>query len=184
MTFVMSFAPVRLSATFVLLCAAATTAAATDADTCRNLYRLTDLQHAIEPGIPVAATDTLPAHCRVRGVVNRAIRFEVTLPEAWNGRLMFEAVGGSAGVIGDTTSLLDRGFAQASTDTGHEIDEGNDFVKQPEALLDYAYRGVHLATQASKRVIARYYGRDIDPRLPEGLFQRRSGGDARSGSVS
>ena len=131
-------------------------------DACRDLYRMADLSHAIEPGISVAATDELPAHCRVRGVINRAIRFEVTLPEEWNGRMMFEAVGGVAGVIGDVTSLLPRGFAQASTDTGHELAEGNAFLRQPEALIDYAYRGVHLATAAAKRVIARYYGRDID----------------------
>ena len=137
-------------------------AAATDQESCHKLYRLTDISHAIEPGIPVAATDALPSHCRVRGVVNRAIRFEVTLPEDWNGRFMFTAVGGNAGYIGDTTSLLARGFAMASTDTGHEIEDGNDFLGQPEARLDHAYRGVHLATLASKRVVAHYYGRDLD----------------------
>ena len=136
--------------------------AAGDEDRCRKLYRLTDIDQAIEPGISVAATEALPAHCRVRGVVNRAIRFEVTLPDDWNDRMMFTAVGGGAGVIGDTTSLLARGFAMASTDTGHEIEEGNAYLRQPEALLDYAYRGVHLATQASKRIIAQYYGREAD----------------------
>ena len=46
----------------------------------------------------MAASDESPAHCKVRGVVNRAIRFEVRLPMAgWNGRMMFTAVGGSAG---------------------------------------------------------------------------------------
>lgn len=129
---------------------------------CAKLYRLTDTAHAIEPGIMVAATDTTPAHCRARGVVNRAIRFEVTLPADWNGRLLFTAVGGGAGVIGDTTSLLARGFAQASTDTGHSAADGNAHLSHPEARLDYAYRGVHLATAAAKRVIARYYGRDVD----------------------
>ena len=145
-----------------VLCAALALPVAAADPECRELYRLTDLSHAIEPGISVAATDELPAHCRVRGVINRAIRFEVTLPEEWNGRMMFEAVGGAAGVIGDVTSLLSRGFAQASTDTGHEITDGNAFLRQPEALIDYAYRGVHLATAATKRVIAHYYGRDID----------------------
>ena len=145
-----------------LLCAAMALPAAAADPECRDLYRMTDLSHAIEPGISVAATDELPAHCRVRGVINRAIRFEVTLPEDWNGRMMFTAVGGAAGVIGDIESLLPRGFAMASTDTGHEIAEGNHYIKQPEAFLDYAYRGVHLATQAAKRVIAHYYGRDID----------------------
>lgn len=122
---------------------------------------MTDLDHAIEPGFRVPASERAPAHCRVRGVVNRAIRFEVTLPDDWNGRMMFSTVGGAAGFIGDTTSLLGRGFAMASTDTGHE-GQDRDYVRQPEALLDYAYRGVHLATAAAKRVIRRYYGREID----------------------
>ena len=139
---------------------------AADEENCHRLYRLTDLSHAIEPGISVAATDALPAHCRVRGVVNRAIRFEVTLPHDWNGRLMFTAVGGNAGYIGDTTSLLARGFAMASTDTGHELEHGNDFLAQPEARLDHACRGVHLATLASKRVIAHCYGRDTQDAHP------------------
>lgn len=132
-------------------------------DACRTLYALTDVSHAVEPGQWMAASDAAPAHCRVRGVVNRAIRFEVRLPAAdWNGRLMFSGVGGSAGTIGDTTSLLGRGFAMASTDTGHEASEGMAFYNQPEALLDYAYRGVYLATAAAKRIVRRFYGRDID----------------------
>ena len=130
---------------------------------CHKLYRLTDVAHAIEPGILVAAGEGLPAHCRVRGVVSRAIRFEVRLPIGdWNGRLMFTAVGGAAGVIGDTTSLLADGFAMASTDAGHEISEGFEFYRQPQAAIDYAYRGVHLATLASKKVVSHFYGRDID----------------------
>ncbi len=91
---------------------------------CRNLVRLTDLSYAVEPGVVVPESENLPHHCRVRGVINRAIRFEVTMPipmgeSMWNGRLMFSTVGGGAGVIGDTTSLLGRGYAMASTDTGH-----------------------------------------------------------------
>ena len=138
-------------------------ALADGAKECRQLYRLTDLDHAIEPGIFVPATDEAPAHCRVRGVVNRAIQFEATMPaDDWNGRFMFTAVGGAAGTIGDTTSLLARGFAMASTDTGHEASEGNAFMAEPEPLLDYAYRGVHLATQAAKRIVERFYQREID----------------------
>jgi feruloyl esterase len=110
----------------------------------------------------VPATGTTPAHCRVRGVINRAIRVEVTMPVAdWNGRMMFSTVGGGAGMFGDTVSLLPRGFAMATTDTGHEIDDQN-YLWQPEALIDYAYRGVHLATQFAKEMITRYYGRDIE----------------------
>ncbi len=130
---------------------------------CHNLVRLTDVSHAVEPGVVVQATDNLPAYCHVRGVINRAIRFEVTMPlENWNGRFMFSTVGGAAGVIGDVTSLLSDGYAMASTDTGHEITDGDAFRRQPEALLDYAYRGVHLATRSAKAVVQKFYGEDID----------------------
>lgn len=135
---------------------------AADASDCRTLYRLTDLSWAVEPGMVMPATSGVPEHCRLRGVVNRAIRVEVRLPtENWNGRFMFSTVGGGAGSIGDTTSLLAKGFAMASTDTGHE-GQSNEYLLQPEALLDYAYRGVHLATQFGKAVTQRYYGTGID----------------------
>ena len=129
---------------------------------CRNLYRLTDLAYAVEPGRVRLETDSLPRHCKVRAVINRAIQVEVTMPvDNWNGRMMFSTVGGGAGSIGDITSLLSRGFAMASTDTGHE---GNDFdyAYQPEALIDYAYRGVHLATQFAKSAIEQYYDEKIN----------------------
>ena len=155
----------RLPAATLLGLALASVTWAADGDakrTCRNLVRMTDLDYAIEPGMLIPASDAVPQHCRVRGVINRAIRFEVTLPTDWNGRMLFTAVGGAAGVIGDTTSLLSQGYAQASTDTGHEITEGNSYLAQPEALLDFAYRGVHLATVATKKVVERYYGRESD----------------------
>ena len=112
---------------FVALAAAlAMPASARDwAAACHKLYRLTDLDHAIEPGFFEPANTIRPQHCRVRGVVNRAIQFAVTMPVnicpedppedclwcescgPWNGLLMFTAVGGGAGRIGDTWGLLD-----------------------------------------------------------------------------
>ena len=117
---------------------------------------------AVEPGFSVLAEAGSPQHCRLRGVVNRAIRVEVRMPtQDWNGRIMFSAVGGGAGSIGDTTSLLSRGFAMASTDTGHE-GQTMEFMSQPEATIDYAYRGVHLATLFTKAVVEQYYGKPIN----------------------
>ena len=75
----------RLSAlTLLLLLAAAAPLGANDTDrNCRGLVALTDLDHAVEPGIRVPASERAPAHCRVRGVVNRAIRF----PDDYDGIL-------------------------------------------------------------------------------------------------
>lgn len=146
----------------VMLGSSLVTAAAAEANekSCRNLYRLSDLNYAVEPGRLIPANGKVPEHCRVRAVVNRAIQVEVRMPLDWNGRFMFSTVGGSAGRIGDTSSLLGRGFAMASTDTGHE--EQDEYLLQPEAVLDFAYRGVHLATGFAKATIRSYYGRDID----------------------
>ncbi len=129
---------------------------------CFDLYQLSNHERAVEPGIIISATDKVPEHCVVRGVINRAIQFEVRMPTSnWSGRFLMEGTGGASGYIADTTVELHRGFAIASTDTGHEGSDP-DYAYQPEAALDYAFRGVHLATLTAKAVISTYYGEDID----------------------
>ena len=136
-------------------------ASASHAAGCDRLYMLTDEHRAVEPGVVVDASGDVPAHCRVRGVIEGTIRFEVTLPlEGWQGRLMFYAPGGLAGYIGDTTSLLDDGFAMATTDTGHE-GAAPDFLRNDKARIDYGYRGIHLATVLAKEVIDSFYGENV-----------------------
>ena len=129
---------------------------------CFNLYQLTDYEHAVEPGIEIDASDSLPQHCVVRGVINRAINFEVRLPMVgWNGRFLMLGTGGSSGYVADTRAGLAQGFAVSSTDTGHQgVDLA--FGQHPEARLDYAFRGVHLAARSSKKVIERFYGKKIE----------------------
>ncbi|MGH7106506.1 MAG: tannase/feruloyl esterase family alpha/beta hydrolase [Acetobacteraceae bacterium] len=100
--------------------------------------------------------------CRVGGVIERTIRLEVWLPapDLWNGRLLGAGVGGSAGTLNYSgmTDGVERGFAAASTDTGHTLAE-KDWMLDPRAARNYADRGVHLMTVAAKAVIARFYGR-------------------------
>ena len=126
---------------------------------CDALYSLSDLDNAVEAGVLVPASDGAPAHCRVRGTIDATIRFEVRMPaEGWAGRLLFHAPGGLAGVIGDTSSLLDEGFAAATTDTGHESPNDPSFYRDDHAKLNFAFRANHLATVMAKRVVAAFYG--------------------------
>ncbi len=92
------------------------------------------------------------------------INFEVWLPVTarWNGK--FEAVGngGFIGQIGYSAlaAALNRGYATASTDTGHA--SGNDeswALGHPEKLIDWSYRAVHEMTVDSKLIIAAFYGK-------------------------
>src|SRR5262245_22445083 len=73
----------------------------------------------------------LPAFCRVAGVIaatkDSQIHFEVWMPlEKWNGKFAGVGNGGWAGVIsyGPLGDQLRRGYAAASTNTGHEAAPG------------------------------------------------------------
>ena len=131
-------------------------------DRCAGLYLLSDMDNAVEAGVLVPASDAAPAHCRVAGTIDATIRFEVRMPaEGWTGRFMFHAPGGLAGVIGDTSSLLDDGFAMATTDTGHEAANEPTFYRDDHAKLNFAFRANHLTTVLAKRIIAAFYGQPV-----------------------
>jgi len=136
----------------------------------------------IPPMYPGArSSGPLPAHCRVDGVINRrngaggeefGIGFALALPEkeAWNGDFMMQGGGGGNGVVaypmgasytGDK-SALQRGFAVASTDTGHEAKTGPfdfSFMRDQQAYLDFAYLANAEVAGVAKRIIARYYAK-------------------------
>lgn len=114
----------------------------------------------------------LPPFCRVQGVSRPSsdsdIRFEVWLPTAanWNRKFLSSGEGGFVGSLNYTRNGLDggldelvrRGYATASTDTGHRASDNWWAVGHPERVTDYLHRGKHLVTVAAKRVIATYYG--------------------------
>jgi len=123
------------------------------------------------PPSPIGPASNLTvanAFCRVAAfsapTSDSHISFEVWLPIAarWNGK--FEAVGngGFIGQIGYSAlaAALNRGYAAASTDTGHA--SGNDeswALGHPEKLVDWSYRAVHEMTVDSKLIIAAFYGK-------------------------
>ena len=133
------------------------------AQQCDQLHQLTDSSNAIEPGVLIAARGETPAHCRVNGIIDGTIRFRVTMPiQGWTGRFMFLAPGGLAGVIGDTTSLLGEGFAMSTTDSGHEGPNDPSFYRDDHAKINFGFRSNHLTTVLSKRLIAEFYGREVE----------------------
>ena len=104
----------------------------------------------------------LPAFCRVVGRVTPAVKFEVWMPASgWNGK--FEGVGGGgfAGVIsyGAMVTALNRAYATASTDTGHDSAGGQWALGHPELITDYAYRAIHETTVKAKAIVEAFYGK-------------------------
>ena len=131
------------------------------------------------PGAP--STGPLPAHCRVDGVINRrkgvdgqefGIGFALALPDnaAWNGDFMMQGGGGGNGIIaypaganyaGDKPALS-RGFAVASTDTGHKAKMGAfdfTFMRDQQAYLDFAFLANAEVAGVAKQIIAHYYAK-------------------------
>ena len=110
----------------------------------------------------------LPAFCRVQGVskpsADSDIRFEVWLPQpaGWNRKFLSTGEGGFAGQLNYQRNGLDsamdellrRGYATASTDTGHRSSEQFWAVGHPEKAADYLYRAKHVTTVAAKAIVA------------------------------
>jgi feruloyl esterase len=124
---------------------------------------------AAGPFSPTAAGTpmTLPTFCRVeataRPTSDSEIKFEVWIPpaDAWNGKFEGVGNGGYSGAIGYAAMAagLRRGYAVASTDTGHTGDDMKFAQGHPEKLIDYAYRSIHVMTDASKLIVRDAQGR-------------------------
>jgi feruloyl esterase len=108
----------------------------------------------------------LPAFCRVavtlKPTSDSDIKVELWMPAAnWNGKFNAVGNGGWNGNI-DQNALaasLRRGYAAASTDTGHQGGAGV-WMQNQQKLIDFGYRAVHEMTVKSKVLINTFYGND------------------------
>lgn len=107
---------------------------------------------------------TVP-HCQVQGVIGTEIRFEVLLPDDWNGKFLMGGGGGFVGSLGFQGRFsVNRGYATAATDTGHQ---GSGIRAEwakghPERRINYGYLGVHRTTEVAKAIVREYYGREAE----------------------
>ena len=160
-------------------------------------------------GVTITSADNIPArppnpqYCHVKGSVATTgegaepstAGFEADLPAHWNGKFLFQGVGGLAGSFNSSANLADRalflarGYATAITDTGHlNTDKTWEFISpgQPNTpkLVDYFYRAVHEVTVAAKQVVKGYYNSRSIALLLRRLLEWREDGHARSDALS
>jgi feruloyl esterase len=112
-----------------------------------------------------ALFSSLPSFCRVEAVLrptgDSEIGVEVWLPaEGWNGKFQAVGNGGWSGSISypALARAVARGYAAASTDTGHKGDRAAFALGSPEKLIDFAWRGVHLTAVRGKAIVDGFYG--------------------------
>ena len=122
---------------------------------------------AFRPDAPGDAGDftALPAFCRVAATLKPTsdsdIKIEVWLPaDGWNGKFQAVGNGGFSGAIAYPAMgrALARGYAAASTDTGHVGSTASFALGHPEKLIDFGWRAVHEMTVAAKTVVSAHYG--------------------------
>lgn len=121
----------------------------------------------------------LPEHCRVNGIVDKrtgaggktyGIRFAVAMPDNWTGDFLQQGGGGLNGSVGEPIGnqavgdkpALARGFAVATSDTGHQSTGGGfdgTFMQDQQAALDFEFVAIGRLTVLAKQIIAAYYGR-------------------------
>jgi hypothetical protein len=155
---------------------------------CAALVALTGYEFSVSSATTLPATADSPERCRVTGQILPEIRFEVSLPAVWNGRLYMFGNGGFAGEQLDATGrvatarrALAHGFAVAQTNTGHnaQVEPLGTFASSPQKVLDYAYRSVHVTALTAKKILQAYY----DGELKHSYFDGCSTG-GRQGLIS
>lgn len=144
------------------------------------------------PQVTVVASELLPQgekspvpHCRIEATTAQrtgidgkpyAVRFEMRLPEDWNGDFFHQLNGGDNGevipamgpLLGGNKALtgLGRGYAVLSSDGGHDgkaqPEAGHAasyrFALDPEARAFFGYKTVETLAPIAKTLIASYYG--------------------------
>lgn len=103
------------------------------------------------------------AFCRVEALIDGEIGVELWLPADWNGRLLTGGVGGQAGTFNyrELSRGVRRGYASASTDTGHKQADRNWLLDGPKRAVNYAERANHLLAVKAKALIRGFYGRPV-----------------------
>jgi tannase/feruloyl esterase len=143
--------------TLILACITATPAIAAS---CAEL-RMLKL-----PDTTITDTRSFDEVCQVaatlRPTADSDIKIEVWLPprDGWNEKFQAVGNGGWSGAIVTTglEAAVRRGYAAASTDTGHQGSSASFALGHPEKLIDYAWRSEHEMTVKAKAIIAAFYG--------------------------
>lgn len=123
-------------------------------------------------------TGAAVAYCAVIGRIESidpkapAIRFQINLPEQWNGKSLQFGGGGYNGRIPDSTGVasnglrsgptpLARGYLTFSDDSGHQSASANDgmFAQNDEALANFGGLHIKKARDAMVHIARQRYGR-------------------------
>jgi feruloyl esterase len=109
----------------------------------------------------VPASTDVPTYCKVEGLIAPALRFEIRLPENWNGKLYYGGGGGYDGLIPDVAiPALAQGYAEVASNGGHEgAGMSAAFIeKNPRAAELFGSRSVPTVMASALKIVTAAYG--------------------------
>jgi feruloyl esterase len=106
------------------------------------------------------------AHCKVAGVIGPEIHFELLLPDTWNGKFLMGGGGGFVGSVQNSALInepLQRGYATAGTDTGHQGGgvDASWALNNLARLVNFGHVAIHRTAEVSKAIAHLYYGQAV-----------------------
>ena len=127
--------------------------------------RITNLTHIAEGSFSdgVNTVENLPPFTRTAVVSEPGsgsyIRFEVWMPDDWNGIFLGLGNGGMAGAIhyGALAERIRQGYAAVHTDMGTSR-RRNSGIGNPDVWKDFGWRATHIMTEQGKAIARAYYG--------------------------
>jgi feruloyl esterase len=138
--------------------------------TCGGVRKL-DLSSAAGVKVTLTSatvTDGIRPYCDITGTIAPADGISIQLPmTGWSQRYVQTGCGGECGSANimaqeasDCPYIKDGSAALATTDMGHEGGaDGSWAANNPQAQIDFAYRGVHVTAQVVKALLADFYGK-------------------------
>ena len=150
-----------LAGATVALAAIGTFAQAEETDICA------DLETFVLPDLSISAVESVTEpvpHCKLTGLLGREIGFSVWLPADWNGKFVMGGGGGFVGSIQNQAlalGALQRGYATAGTDTGHQANgvDGSWALNNLERLVNYGHVAIHRVSETAKHIAAMHYAK-------------------------
>ncbi|MEV4346819.1 tannase/feruloyl esterase family alpha/beta hydrolase [Actinoplanes sp. NPDC049596] len=127
-----------------------------------------DLSRAAGAPVTITSATVVGPNCEVRGTIAPANTIVARLPlNGWTQRYVQTGCGGlcgsaniNYGQAAGCEPVVNGEVASATTDMGHQgLNDGSWAANNPQAQIDFAYRGVHVTAQTTKALIKAFYGR-------------------------
>jgi feruloyl esterase len=129
-----------------------------------------DVGDFVLPDVRIESTERVAepvSHCKIAGVIGPEIRFELLLPDIWNGKFIMGGGGGFVGSVQNAalrySDALQRGYVTVGTDTGHQAHgvDASWALNNLERLVNFGHVAVHRTAEMSKAIAHLYYGNPV-----------------------